>query len=179
MILSYFLNHFYIRSVCYENMIHINKYKPKVTLFLGTLGIFGLFVSTATIDTGKMNTQLHVLCAGLFFLLTIMACVYNSFIYLMIYLHHKRVIKFWSLMIKLVLSVALIIQVYLNETSISFLHDKSVSSDLDHYLEFTMAFTIEGFFILMGFDLKGYQMIYKNKQSDWNTHISIHNYHIK
>ena len=164
MILSYFMNHFYLKTVCYEHIVNLNKYKPKLTLFLGTLGVFALFVNTATIDTGKMNEKLHVACAGSFFLLTILACLYNTFVYSMIYLEKKRVIGSWALVAKLVLSAALILQAYLDVTSQAFYsYEAYKSSNLAHYLEFTLAFTVLGYFFVMGFDLKGYQMVYKSK----------------
>ena len=97
-------------------------------------------------------------------MLTILACLYNTFIYLMIYLERKRVIKSWTLVAKLVLSAALILQAYLDVTSQAFeSYEAYMSSDLAHYLEFTLAFTVLGYFFVMGFDLLGHQMIYKKK----------------
>ena len=157
--MSYFLNHFSIIAVSAENSFHIKKYKPKITLFFGTLGILALFVNTATIDTGYMNTHLHVLCAGCFFLFTIIACIYNTLIYWVIYLHIKS-INFVSLIIKTILVLGMIIQIYLNEEG--FLsYDEFTNSDLAHYIEFTLAFTILGYFLIMGYDLKGFKMIYR------------------
>ena len=101
-------------------------------MFFGTLGILFLFVNTATIDTGRMNTHLHVLCAGSFFLFTTLACIYNTFIYWVLYLKIKKV-NFWSLIIKTILIIAMIIQVYLNQKG--FLsYEYFIQSALAHYI---------------------------------------------
>ena len=55
MILSFFFNYFYIITVSKEHVFNVKKYKPKITLFFGILGIMALFGSTATIDTGHMK----------------------------------------------------------------------------------------------------------------------------
>ena len=130
--MSWFLNHFSILTISTECSFRIKKYKPKITLFFGTLGILALFVSTATIDTGRRNVHLHVLCAGSFFLFTTLACIYNTFIYWVLYLKIKKV-NFWSLIIKTILIIAMIIQVYLNQKG--FLsYEYFIQSALAHYI---------------------------------------------
>ena len=105
-----------------------------ITLFLGILGIIALFGNTATIDTGRMNEKWHVTCAGTFFLLTILACLYNTVIFWIIYLNIKTV-KVWSLIVKTILSVGLIVQAYLDVNSGSLdSYESFKSSDLAHYL---------------------------------------------
>lgn len=47
---------------------------------MGTMGAIFLMGSTALIDTGKMNGDLHVFCAGNTFLWSILANWYNAYI---------------------------------------------------------------------------------------------------
>ena len=161
MILSFFFNYFYIITISKEHAFHVKKYKPKITLLLGILGIMALFGNTATIDTGRMNEKWHVTCAGTFFVLTILACLYNTILFWIIYLKIKTV-KLWSLILKTILSVGLILQAYLDVESGSLgSYESFKSSDLAHYLEFTLAFTLLGYFAVMGADLRGFKMVYR------------------
>ena len=71
---------------------------------------------------------------GPFFLLTILACLYNTVIFWIIYLNIKTV-KVWSLIVKTILSVGLIVQAYLDVNSGSLdSYESFKSSDLAHYL---------------------------------------------
>ena len=161
MILSFFFNYFYIITISKEHAFHVKKYKPQITLFFGILGIIALFGNTATIDTGRMNEKWHVTCAGTFFVLTILACLYNTILFWIIYFHIKTV-KLSSLVVKTILSLALIIQAYLDVNSGSLdSYENWKSSDLAHYLEFTLAFTLLAYFAIMGLDLKGFKMVYR------------------
>ena len=67
--LGWFTNHFYLKSIAYEKVININKYKPQVILVIGLMGSFLLMGSTANIDTGKQNMKWHTACASSFLLL--------------------------------------------------------------------------------------------------------------
>lgn len=80
-ILGWFVNHFFIRSLCLEQGFRIKKYRPEISLILGEMGGVGLMGSTANIDTGIRNGTWHQHCAAVFFLFTTLAIFYNTFIY--------------------------------------------------------------------------------------------------
>ena len=73
-------------------------------------------VSTALLDTGKMDGDFHVICATLFFYLTLLAQLYNTFVFAILCFKFKAVGKI-VMYIKLVLAALIIIQMYLEFTS--------------------------------------------------------------
>lgn len=123
---------------------------------MGTLYLFG---STATIDTGRMNMKLHVHCAGMFFILTIASCIYNTVICWAVYQGTKKISKV-SISLKLILSVLLIYQLYLEYFKASGLFTLD-NSDLSHILEYTLSFTLLGHILVIAYDLKGFKMAYR------------------
>lgn len=78
LILGWFTNHFVLRTIAVEHGINIRRYHPEVALVLGIMGGLLLTMNTATIDTGHMNKHLHASCASRFFIVTILAQVYNT-----------------------------------------------------------------------------------------------------
>lgn len=76
---------------------------------MGTLYLFG---STATIDTGIMNNKLHIHCAGMFFILTIASCLYNTLLCVLVYRATKKISQI-SISLKVIIAVLLIFQLYL------------------------------------------------------------------
>ncbi len=123
------------------------------------MGTFYLFGSTATIDTGKMNMKLHVHCAGMFFILTIASCMYNTVICWAVYQGTKKISKI-SIALKLILSGLLAFQLYLEFFKASGLFTLD-NSDLSHILEYTLAFSLLGYILVMAYDLKDFKMAYR------------------
>jgi len=82
---------------------------------LGFVGDFFFTISTATIDTGKRNSHLHLLGAGTFFGMTFAALILQ-FIYVTI-LRSKNTCQFmspFSYGLKCVLAVLGTIMIYMN-----------------------------------------------------------------
>lgn len=164
-ILAHFANYFWIKSVAYESVFQISKYYPKISLIFGIMGGMFLFVSTAAIDTGRTFDHLHNWCAASFFVFTILSCLYNTFINFILFSNTKIISKA-SFYIKVALTVAFIVQIAIGSKSGCFEHLGTYmenSSDLSHILEYTLAFTILGNILAMGYDLKGFKFVYDSK----------------
>jgi hypothetical protein len=84
-------------------------------LVIGILGSIALMGSTALIDTGHQNMTWHQHCAATFFVLTIIAQLYNTVIYSMLWYKNKfgNVILVYT---KIVIAILFIIQIYLSAT---------------------------------------------------------------
>jgi hypothetical protein len=89
-------------------------------------------MSTATIDTGRMDMPLHVKSAGLFFIFNIIACLSNTILCYFIYKETKKVATV-SIAVKIILSILLIYQLYLQLTKASGFMQRD-KSDLSHIL---------------------------------------------
>ena len=85
LILGWMTNNFYLRTIGKEHVFRVKKYHPEVASILGIMGALLLMGNTATIDTGKINTKWHTTCATTFFIFTLVAQVYNTIIYWLIY----------------------------------------------------------------------------------------------
>lgn len=162
LILTYFLVYFWLQTLCLEAAFNLHKYYPKIPLVLGIMGILYLFGSTATIDTGIMNMDLHVMCAGHFFILTIISCLYNTVVFVGVYRATKLITKA-SVVIKVTLSVLLIYQVYLSATKTAGIYAFGTdNSDLSHILEYTLAFSCLGYVLSYAYDLKDFKLAYRS-----------------
>jgi hypothetical protein len=115
MIMSYFINHFVILQRAYEKVFNVRKYHPEIILIFGIMGAVFLTGSTALIDTGKMNEHMHVFCAGNFFAWTLLANFYNGILGVILY-RKANMGSLTTVVLKIVMLVALIIQVYLSQT---------------------------------------------------------------
>lgn len=77
-----------------------------------------LTLSTALIDTGKRDDlthkSLHQDCAGSFFLCNIIAQLYNNWIVISGYRKGIKGIEFTSVALKIVLSIAIVAQIYIS-----------------------------------------------------------------
>lgn len=69
--------------------------------------------STANLDTGKKNPKWHTFCASRFFIFTIVALIYNTVIYCIVYKKIKKV-SLPNLYFKLALLAAMILQLYIS-----------------------------------------------------------------
>jgi hypothetical protein len=144
LILGWFTNHFYLHTIANEKVFNLNKYYPQIPLVIGTMGGMLLMGNTATIDTGKMNGKWHGACASNFFIFTLVAQLYNTFICAV--MHSKiKTINTYNLYFKYLLLGLLIFQLVLSsygEVEI----DSELDSDLGKLLEWTLTATV-----IMGF----------------------------
>lgn len=81
-------------------------------MILGVMGAMFLMGSTANIDTGITHPKWHGHCAVSFFVLTVLALIYNTVIY---YIVRSKIgiISQSNLYFKLILLVLTVIQVYI------------------------------------------------------------------
>lgn len=89
-------------------------------------------MSTATIDTGRMDMKLHVKSAGFFFIFNIIACITNTILCYILYKQTKKVATV-SIVVKIILSILLLYQLYLELTKASGFLERD-NSDLSHIL---------------------------------------------
>lgn len=113
--LGWFTNHFYLKTIAYERVININKYKPQVILVIGLMGSMSLMGSTANIDTGKQNMNWHTACASTFFVTTLVAQMLNTLLFMKLSFSFNAVNK--TLVYCKIFQLTLIfIQVYITST---------------------------------------------------------------
>jgi hypothetical protein len=113
MALGWFTNHFYIKTVAYENVINIHKYKPVIILILGLIGSFFLMGSTANLDTGKRNPKWHTFCASKFFIFTVLSQLLNTALFSKLYFSFKAVSK-TLVYLKLFQAFLIFLQIYIS-----------------------------------------------------------------
>lgn len=77
MLLGWFANHFYLKTIAREKVFRIEKYRPEVSLIMGIISALFLMGSTANIDTGVRSGVWHRYCASRFFIFAILAQLYN------------------------------------------------------------------------------------------------------
>ena len=153
MILGHFTNHFIIMQKCYDKVFQIKKYHPEIMLVMGIMGCLFLMGNTALIDTGIMNTPLHVACAGQFFICSILATFYNTFIGWILF-RKAKVSGCFSFILKLGLAVALFFQGYLSFSN------SDIKGGIHNYLEFTLAFSVIGNFLILAYDARKWNFVY-------------------
>ncbi len=72
-----------------------------------------LMGSTANLDTGKRHQGWHTFCASHFFVFTVLALLYNTLLYFVLYCKTTKV-SLPNLCFKLLLMVAFFIQLFIN-----------------------------------------------------------------
>lgn len=77
------------------------------------MGGMMLMGSTANINTGRRHPQWHIFCATRFFIFTVLALIYNSILYCIIYIK-IRTISLINLKCKLALLTAMLVQLLIN-----------------------------------------------------------------
>lgn len=82
-------------------------------LAIGIVGSGALMASTALIDSGKENVHLHMKCAETFFLMTILAQLYNAVVYAVLAYKYKAV-RQGLVVAKLVIAFLFIVQIILS-----------------------------------------------------------------
>lgn len=152
LIMTWILNYFMLHSRCSK----AGRFLPQLSVLLGCAGAVALMGSTATLDTGKHNTKWHVRCASSFFLLSIMACLYNTLVCCLI----QRISNCFSrgsMIVRYALSALLAVWLYLA------LFAHSPNKNFGNIVEYTLAFLILGYVILMGYDMRSYKLDYELK----------------
>jgi hypothetical protein len=112
-VLGWMTNLMYLKTIAYEQVINLHPYKANVMTAIGIVGSLSLMGSTALIDTGKENMHLHQMCAKVFFILTIIAQLYNTVVYTLLWQKHNILSK-WGVYSKLFLAFLFIVQIYLS-----------------------------------------------------------------
>ena len=158
MTLSHFIVYYWVMTVGYEKVFNIGKHKPEIGTVMGIAGCLFLMGSTSTLDTGKHNTNWHVFCAVDAFGWQIFSSWYHTYICWVLYKNTKA-ISFGTTITKMILSLAMLIQVYAD------LKYSSGSKRLGNILEYTLAFSVFAFYLLMVIDLRDFKLSYKQKIS--------------
>lgn len=156
-------NYFFLQTFCREHGINLKKYYPQIPLVLGIMGGLLLMGNTATIDTGKMNEKLHEFCASKFFIVTLIAQIYNT--YICTDLQRKtHAISRTNLYLKYFVLFMLILQII--DSSIKgegplFEERFAVGSDKDKFLEWTLTATVISNFLSIGLDVSKFEFVYE------------------
>ena len=162
MALSHMICYFWVLTLGYENVFDIGRYRPQIGAIMGVGGALFLMGNTSTLDTGKHNTNWHVFCAVNAFLWSILACWYHSYISFILYTKTGSV-GMRSTAVKIILSVLILIQIILDSTAQTWISVENKPSRLSNALEYTIAFSVFGFFLIMAFDLRGFKMMHRSK----------------
>ncbi len=159
LVLSHVMSYFWVCQTARDHAFNISKYRPGIGTIMGMTGSMFLMGSTATLDTGKHNTNWHVFCAGNFFVWNIFSVWYYTYVSYILYSKVKAGGKV-SLIIKVVLSFLIVIQVYLDTKAHGLTIMHRLHSHLSNILEYTLAFSLLGFFLINAYDLRSYKLAY-------------------
>lgn len=152
LIMTWFLHYFWLRT----KVAHAGRYLPEIFLFLGTIGAIGLMAASATIDTGVYKNHIHVICAVVFFLGTIWACIFDTLICLVIW-RTKQTISQLNVTLKVIVSMSLFVWMILA------IFYKSPYRYFTEVAEYSMTYLILAYALLIGRDLKGFVLDYELK----------------
>ena len=160
LILGWISNYFYLLSVAQEKAYKLPLFQSEICTILGITGSLFLMGSTANIDTGKMNTKWHTLCASRFFLLTVIAQIYNTIICTIVQTN-TRGLSEGNLVFKYGLIGLILLQLMVSVVK-GFWDD---FEGLDpnskaQFLEWTLTITVIMGFFSMGLDCKKWKFIY-------------------
>lgn len=153
-IMTWFLHYFWMRT----KVPHAGRYLPEVFLVCGTLGAIGLMGASATIDTGVYKNKIHVICAVVFFLMTIWACIYNTLICLVIW-RTKGTMSQLNVTLKTIVSFSLFVWMMLA------LFLKHQPKNFTVVAEYSMTYLILAYVALIGHDLKDFVLDYQLNDS--------------
>lgn len=164
LILSWLINHFWVRQVSELANFKVLRFLPQIGLIFGIMGALGLMGSTANIDTGTHNSRWHTTCASIFFIGAGLSSTYNTFVATA--MCYYGVISKKDYLPKLILTVLLFIQVYISNhhgTTYGTFATGPLGNDIDHILEYTAAFTILFYIYIIGMDVRKYNLVYEWK----------------
>ena len=162
MILAAFINYFWLMQVSHDSSYNLHRYHPGFTVVLSTTAICFLFGSTATIDTGIMNEHIHGTCASIFFVLMIVSQFYNTVVSWVMYQNRRVKMSGVSMAVKVVLCGLYILQLWVGTTGDCWgqMYRGEVGSK-NIFLEYTLALSVLGYTFVMGYDVRGYRMVYR------------------
>jgi hypothetical protein len=170
-ILGWFTNHFVLQTVCREQGINIRKYHAWIPLLIGSMGGMFLMGNTASIDTGYMNGKLHGFCASKFFILTIVAQVYNTVIVADLCKRTTSVSKF-NLYLKYFVLFMLAVQAI--DTAVKgygpFRTEGEENNNKDIFLEWTLTATVISMFVSIGLDARKFEFVFtdvEQRSGEW------------
>jgi hypothetical protein len=127
---------------------------------MGIMGGMLLMGSTANLDTGKRHPKWHTFCASKFFIFTLLALIYNTVLYCIVYSKIKTV-SLTNIYLKLALVAAILIQLFISLEYGSFLVEVEDGYESVHViLEWTLTFTVIANFYLMSLDVEKFKFVY-------------------
>lgn len=164
-ILGWLTNHFYLKSISREKTFRIETYHPEVAMILGMMGGMLLMGSTANIDTGKRNQKWHTFCASRFFIFTLLAQIYNTVIYCIVYSKIKTV-SLSNIYFKLVIFAAILLQLFISYEygASEFEVEGGEVNSIAVILEWTLTITVISNFYSMGLDVENFKFVYEMKE---------------
>jgi len=131
-------------------------------MILGVMGAMLLMGSTANLDTGKSDGHWHTSCASSFFIFTLVALVYNTFIGWIVYKNIKT-LSIVNLYFKTAIFASILFQLLLSQIygAIGLLgENKSLGNDMDKILEWSLTVTVILNFYSIGLDTKHFKFVY-------------------
>ena len=162
MILSELIHYYWIKTLCYEKVFNIAKYRPGIGTVMGVAGCIFLMGSTANLDTGYQHPKWHIFCAVNAFGWQIFSIWYHTFISIVVYANTKASSLIMTAM-KVLLSLGIVLQMLIAKEYGSMLSTQ-LRNTVDHILEYTLAFSVFTFFLLLAFDVRGFNLTYKSKK---------------
>lgn len=155
------MSYLWIIYTARDHAFNIRKYRPEIGTVMGITGSLFLMGSTATLDTGKHNTNWHVFCAGNFFVWNIFSVWWYTFVSAIFY--SKLKIGGSSLIVKVIMSGLILYQVILDShagNKFIQLFQERLHSKLSNILEYTIAFSLLGFFLIFAYDVRKFKLAY-------------------
>ncbi len=146
-----------------EHAFNISKYYPGIGTTMGITGSMFLMVSTANLDTGKHNTSWHVFCAGNFFIWSILSVWWYTVQSVILYTKAKAGNPI-SMYIKVAFSLLILFQAFLDSKANEHMFQNRLHSHLSNILEYTIAFSLLFFFLIIAYDLRKFKMAYVEKK---------------
>lgn len=127
---------------------------PKIFVILGSIGAIALMAASTTIDTGEYKNKPHVICAVIFFLTTIIACIYNTLLSIIVRRKTKKLSRL-NIYAKVIVSGMLFIWMMLA------LFYKSPYKYFGNVAEYSMTFLILAYILILGWDMDEYILDYQ------------------
>ena len=119
--------------------------------------------STANLDTGYRHPNWHNHCASVFFVFTILASFYNTFINGVLYYKAKIISKskaYGKFFILFLTALQLYLSSKYGESALIY-KTNDYGNDIGHIIEYTASFTILFYIYLIGIDVEKYKLDYE------------------
>jgi hypothetical protein len=147
-----------LQTIAAEQGIDLKKYRTWIPLLMGTLGGMFLMGNTASIDTGFQKLELHMFCARYFFLLTILAQLYNTAVYASLSKLISAIRK-ENLYLKYLIVALLVLQIAQSLVDGSE-REGGENSDKGKFLEWTGTVTVVSMFLSIALDASKFEFVY-------------------